>query len=101
MTVRAFPKTRKEPQKRILLIPVVLVIGGYGLILLHPWLGTGFLGILLALTGVLSVFLVGMVFADLWASARRTRQMMDKRRAELAEGTDDDIPDPFEEEIGE
>ncbi len=104
MTIRSFPKTRNEPRKRILLIPVVLILGGYVLTLLHPVLGTGFIGILLALTGVLSVFLVGMVFADIWVSARRTRQMIERRQRELADDSDvsdEDIPDPFQDEMGD
>lgn len=78
MTVRAFPKTRKEPQKRILLIPVVLVFGG---LLLTTIQVLRFIGIVLSLTGVFTMFLVGVVFADLWAASRRTKDIIKAREA--------------------
>ncbi|UCE09671.1 MAG: hypothetical protein JSW61_11950 [Candidatus Thorarchaeota archaeon] len=77
MTVRAFPETRDEPRKRLLLIPIILIAGGLGLSMLHPALQ--FIGAVLALAGALSVFLVGMVFADLWAASRRTRDIIKAR----------------------
>ena len=61
-----------------------------------------FLGIILALTGVLTLFLVGTVFADLWAAHRRTKHLIEdreKRQKELEEEDVEapDIEDPFEE----
>lgn len=78
MTVRAFPQTRKEPQKRILLIPVLLIFGG---LLLTTVQVLRFIGIVLSLTGVFTMFLVGVVFADLWAASRRTKDIIKAREA--------------------
>ncbi len=103
MPVRSFPETRNPPRKRLLLIPVALIGLGAALVYLHPWLSTGFIGAIVSLTGVLTVFLVGMVFADLWASSRRTRDIIrarEKRQAETS--TEPETPeDPFEETIGD
>ena len=98
MKVRAFPETRKEPRKRILLIPPIMIFGGYGLMLLHESLR--FIGSIIALAGVLTVFLVGMVFADLWAASRRTKDIIkarEKRMKELdaEEAEEYDESDPF------
>lgn len=98
MKVRAFPETRKEPRKRILLIPPIMIFGGWGLMLLHESLR--FIGSIIALAGVLTVFLVGMVFADLWAASRRTKDIIkarEKRMKELgSEETEEfDDSDPF------
>jgi membrane protein implicated in regulation of membrane protease activity len=96
MSVRAFPETRDEPRKRILLIPPLLIIGGLFLAWLHPMLA--FIGSVLALAGVLTVFLVGMVFADLWASSRRTKDIIkarEKRMRELEAEEESDVDDPF------
>ena len=88
MTVRAFPKTRKEPQKRILLIPVLLVFGGLFLTTIKF---LRFFGIVLSLTGVFTMFLVGVVFADLWAAARRTKDIIKAREdREIQEAIDED-----------
>ncbi|MFW9908325.1 MAG: hypothetical protein ACFFEF_07100 [Candidatus Thorarchaeota archaeon] len=81
MKVRAFPETRKEPRKRILLVPFILIFGGFGLSLLHETLR--FIGSIIALTGVLTVFLVGMVFADLWSASRRTKDIIKAREARM------------------
>ncbi|MHA2209815.1 MAG: hypothetical protein ACXABV_11635 [Candidatus Thorarchaeota archaeon] len=110
MEARAFPRTHREPRKRILLIPIILMVGGLVLNLAHPSLR--FIGTVIALTGSLTVFLVGMVFADLWVSARRTKQFMKEREARmndqgdtlLEEGVDEDdiiSPDPFKESFDE
>ncbi|MFW9887252.1 MAG: hypothetical protein ACFFER_03670 [Candidatus Thorarchaeota archaeon] len=110
MQARAFPRTRREPQKRVLLIPVILVIGGLLLNLAHPYFR--FIGTVIALAGSLTVFLVGMVFADLWVSSRRTKQIMKEREAKIneesdalsEEGFDEDDnadPDPFKESFEE
>jgi hypothetical protein len=110
MEVRAFPRTKREPRKRILLIPIILIVGGLLLILAHPYLR--FIGTVIALTGSLTVFIVGMIFADLWASARRTKQIVKEREARKneqgatlsKEGVDeDDIADadPFKESFDE
>ncbi len=79
--VRAFPETRNEPRKRILAIPFIMVFGGLGLMFLHEALR--FIGAIIALTGVLVVFLVGMVFADLWASSRRTKDIIKAREERM------------------
>ncbi len=95
--IRSFPRTRREPRKRILLIPVILTFGGSVLSFIPPF---QFIGAILALTGVLTVFLVGMVFADLWASHRRTKQIIEdreKRGLETSEQALEEIEDPFEE----
>ncbi len=98
--IRSFPRTRREPQKRILLIPIVLLFGGT-LLLFIP--GLQFFGSILSLTGALTVFLVGMVFADLWAAHRRTQQMIkDREERGLKTEEDEDLDDdPFEEVIGD
>ena len=100
MTVRPFPETRVEPRKRILLVPVLLILIGMFLIYMHPWLSTGFFGVIIALTGALSGFLVGFVFADLWAAARRSKGLAKAREAkglEVREGNP--TFDPFEDEL--
>jgi len=53
-------------------------------------------------TGALVMFLVGTVYADLWAAHRRTMQMMKERDERFAEDELSDleepvIEDPFEE----
>lgn len=67
---------------------------------LHPWLSTGFFGIVISFAGAISLFLVGMVFADLWASARRTKSLMKARRIS-DNGSVEKSPafDPFEDEL--
>ncbi|MFW9803240.1 MAG: hypothetical protein ACFFFC_11335 [Candidatus Thorarchaeota archaeon] len=110
MGVKAFPRTQREPRKRILLIPIFLMIGGLLLNLAHPYFR--FIGTVIALAGSLTVFLVGMVFADLWVSARRTRQLMKDRQARMndqdatlpeegVESEDISGPDPFTESFEE
>jgi hypothetical protein len=103
MSIRAFPETRKEPRKRILAIPVVLLIVGLAMNLI-PILR--FIGTILALTGVMAIFLVGMVFADLWASSRRTKDIIKAREARDAEMDRGEVdamvgPDPFEESFSD
>ena len=78
MTVRAFPETRNEPRKRILLVPVLLVLGGLLLTTIEIF---RFIGVVLSLTGVLTMFLVGMVFADLLAASKRTKDLIKARKA--------------------
>ncbi len=99
MSVRAFPRTRDSPQKRILLIPILLIFGGWGLTFIP---GLGFIGAIISMTGVLTVFLVGTVFADLWSAARRTKQIIDSRedRGEADPEDINDDYDPFEERMG-
>ncbi len=94
--IRTFPRTRTEPRKRILLIPFILLFGG-GFMLYIP--GLQFLGTILSLTGVLTLFLVGMVFADLWASHKRTKQIIKEREEQglITEDDEDLVEDPFEE----
>lgn len=93
MPVRAFPETRKEPKKRVLLVPVLLVLGG---LLLTTIEMLQFIGVVLALTGVLTMFLVGMVFADLLAASRRTKDMIKARKARNIGAPEEPIDDdPF------
>lgn len=110
MSIRPFPRTREEPRKRILAIPFILIIVGMLMNVIHPVLR--FLGTVIAFAGVLTVFLVGMVFADLWASARRTKDIIKAREARMAEADDPSTamlppehdlvgPDPFEEVFGD
>jgi len=62
-----------------------------------------FWGAIVSLTGALVIFLVGTVYADLWAAHRRTQQMIKDRDERFAEA--DELPDvddavsedPFEE----
>ena len=101
MTIRPFPRSRATPKKRSLLIPVVLIFGGLFLLYMHPFWSTGFLGIIISLTGALTLFLMGMVFADLWAASRRTRDIIESREAQIK--PESELPsdyDPFEESIG-
>lgn len=101
MSVRSFPETHSEPRKRILLVPVVLIIVGMLLVYMHPWLSTGFIGAVISLAGVLSIFLVGMVFADLWAASKRTKDIAKARQARSSFAKVDlTVQDPFEEEVG-
>lgn len=102
--VRSFPITRTEPRKRILLIPIILIVLGY--LMLVKWWIFGFLplqliGAVLSLTGVLTIFLVGMVFADLWAAHRRTTQIIKAREEKgLPDEREEDLmEDPFEETL--
>ncbi|MHA1960964.1 MAG: hypothetical protein ACW99U_12075 [Candidatus Thorarchaeota archaeon] len=100
MTVRAFPETRDEPRKRLLLIPVILMAGGLGLSSLHPSLQ--FIGAVVALAGALSVFLVGMVFADLWAASRRTKDIIKAREERGVADSERPIEeDPFVDMLSE
>ncbi len=99
VTVRAFPRTRNKPQKRILLVPFLLMFGGWAMTFIYV---LQFLGTIIALTGALTTFLVGAVYADLWSSHRRTQQYIKERQKELQEVPDQDIDipsieDPFEE----
>ena len=100
MPIRTFPRTRNEPRKRILLVPVILLFGGALLTTIQVF---QFIGTILALTGVLTIFLVGMVFADLWVSHRRTKQIIDDRELQGLTTKDDEdlIEDPFEETFGD
>ena len=100
MKVRSFPETRDEPRKIILVIPFILIFGGWGLTFVHDALR--FIGTVLSLAGVLSVYLVGMVFADLWAASRRTRNIIKAREAQGIEETDESfVVDPFIDTVGE
>ena len=93
MSVRSFPRTKNKPQKRWLLVPILLMIVGY-LMTFVPLLM--FWGAIVALTGSLVIFLVGTVYADLWAAHRRTQQMIKDRDERFAE---EDVPDIDELEI--
>jgi hypothetical protein len=100
MRVRQFPESRGEPRKRILLIPAVLIFGGMLLTYLHPWLSTGFIGIVISLAGAISLFLVGMVFADLWASNRLTKSLTREGiTADVGAREGGSAVDPFEDEL--
>ena len=88
MKIRAFPETRKEPKKRLLLIPPIMIFGGWGMMFVHESLR--FIGSIIALAGVLTVFLVGMVFADLWAASRRTKDIIKAREERMKELDDEE-----------
>jgi hypothetical protein len=65
-----------------------------------------FLGTIIAMTGALTSFLVGAVYADLWASQRRTQKMIKEREKEGLASQEEDsdrpiIEDPFEETYDE
>lgn len=65
-----------------------------------------FIGAIIALAGVLTVFLVGMVFADLWAASRRTKDIIkarEERMKELGEDEKEDYDesDPFLDKLEE
>ncbi|MGD9396892.1 MAG: hypothetical protein PVJ05_10725 [Candidatus Thorarchaeota archaeon] len=104
--IRSFPRTRSEPRKRILLVPIFLLVIGY-LMLTEWWifgiLPLQFLGAILSLTGALTLFLVGMVFADLWASHKRTKDIITAREERgLSSKRDEDlVEDPFMEALDE
>lgn len=98
-SVRAFPRTKNKPQKRWLLVPILLMIIGYLMTFVQLLM---FWGAIISLTGALVVFLVGTVYADLWAAHRRTQQMIKDRDERFAEKEESDtdgpvIEDPFEE----
>ena len=98
-SVRSFPRTKNKPQKRWLLVPILLMIIGYAMTSVQILM---FWGAIISLTGALVLFLVGIVYADLWAAHRRTQQMIKDRDERFAEN---DVPDveepvienPFEE----
>ena len=95
-TVRSFPRTKTKPQKRWLLVPIILMIIGY-LMTFVPLLM--FWGAIVSLTGALVTFLVGTVYADLWAAHRRTQQMIKDRDERFADGEElPDIEDPVSED---
>jgi len=57
-----------------------------------------FWGASVSLTGALVCFLVGTVYADLWAAHRRTQQMIKDRDERFADSDElPEIEDPFEE----
>lgn len=67
-----------------------------------------FWGAIISLTGAMVVFLVGTVYADLWAAHRRTQQMIKDRDERFAEQEQKEIDieepiieDPFEETYDE
>jgi hypothetical protein len=81
-------------------IPPILIFGGLGLMYLNEDLR--FIGAIISLTGVLTIFLVGMVFADLWASARHTKDIIKAREERMKEAEKKGVPssesdesDPF------
>ncbi len=98
-SVRSFPRTKTKPQKRWLLVPILLMIIGYAMTSIQILM---FWGAIISLTGALVLFLVGTVYADLWAAHRRTQQMIKDRDERFAEDEISDIDepvidDPFEE----
>lgn len=62
-----------------------------------------FLGAILSLTGALTLFLVGMVFADLWTAHKRTKDIIKAReeRGFSNERDEDLVEDPFMEVLDE
>lgn len=103
MSIRAFPETRTTPRWRVLAIPFILTFGGLGMMFLHETLR--FIGAIIALTGVLTIFLVGMVFADLWAASRRTKDIIKAREKRMKEEDKEvetlDDSDPFLDTLDE
>ena len=98
-SVRSFPRTKNKPQKRWLLVPILLMIIGYAMTSVQILM---FWGAIISLTGALVMFLVGIVYADLWAAHRRTQQMIKDRDERFAENDvpdidEPDIENPFEE----
>ena len=81
-SVRAFPRTETKPKKRWLLIPILLMVIGYAMTYVYLLM---FWGAIISLTGALVLFLVGAVYADLWAAHRRTQQMIKERAERFAE----------------
>jgi len=57
-----------------------------------------FWGVIVSLTGALVTFLVGVVYADLWAAHRRTQQMMKDRDERFADQEGAAINDPVDED---
>jgi hypothetical protein len=79
------------------------MIGGWAMTFVYI---LQFLGTIIAMTGALTSFLVGAVYADLWASQRRTQQLIKERQREGLALPDEDsdkpmIEDPFEETYDE
>jgi hypothetical protein len=80
-------------------VPIILIFGGWAMTFVYI---LQFIGTIIALTGALTTFLVGAVYADLWASYRRTQQMIKERQKEGHSEPIEDIDapiieDPFEE----
>lgn len=66
------------------------------MILIRSVVPTAVIGTIFALVGVLTLLMVGLVFADLWASSRSA----EKHAAEpTSVGREPETSDPFEEEI--
>jgi hypothetical protein len=89
-------RSRDAPDKNLILIPLIFLTVGIILTYLHPFLSTGFLGMVLSLAGILACFMSGMIYADLWSTSRRLRSLAKDRDNE----TDDSSQifyDPFED----
>ena len=56
-----------------------------------------FIGAVISLTGVLTTFLVGMVFADLWASSRRTKDIIKAREERMAQEEKEELEEKTDE----
>jgi hypothetical protein len=103
LTVKSFPRTRNKPQKRILLVPFFLMFGGWAMTYVFI---LQFMGTIIAMTGALTSFLVGAVYADLWAAQRRTKQLIKQRQQDGDDSPEEDIDkpvieDPFKETYDE
>ncbi len=75
------------------MVPILLVLGG---LLLTTIEILRFIGVVLSLTGVLTMFLVGMVYADLLAASKRTKDLIKARKARNIGAPEEPIDeDPF------
>ncbi len=96
MKIRPFPAGDRAPNIKVLLIPVILMVFGWLLVVLHPYLSTGFIGILIALTGALVMFPVGLLFADMFAATKVRRMKTTQNEDVLTGGYN---IDPFEQTV--
>jgi hypothetical protein len=93
----SYRRPSDESNKYLIIVPLVLLIIGIILTYLHPVLSTGFIGIVLSLAGVLSCFVFGMLFADLWSTSRRASQLSKEREErERPDESEEVFYDPFE-----
>lgn len=90
-------RPRDESNKYLILVPLSLLIIGIILTYMHPILSTGFIGIVLSLAGVLTCFVFGMLFADLWSTSRRLSSFSKAHDEEdLEDDSEEVFYDPFE-----
>ncbi len=70
MQSRRSSTTDRRPNAYALLIPLILMIFGWLLVLLHPYLSTGFIGTLIALTGAMTLFPIGVLYGVMRSFSR-------------------------------